>query len=28
MHRWLGSLRIYDVAIHEDGRPVDRGDGS
>jgi 3-hydroxyacyl-[acyl-carrier-protein] dehydratase len=28
MHRWLDSLRIYDVAIHEDGRPVDRGDGS
>jgi 3-hydroxyacyl-[acyl-carrier-protein] dehydratase len=27
MHRWLDSLRIYDVAINEDGRPVERGTG-
>jgi 3-hydroxyacyl-[acyl-carrier-protein] dehydratase len=27
MHRWLDSLRIYDVALHEARRPGDRGDG-
>lgn len=27
MHEWLDNLRIYDVAIHEDGRRVERGSG-
>jgi 3-hydroxyacyl-[acyl-carrier-protein] dehydratase len=27
MHQWLDNLRIYDVAVHEDGRPVERGTG-
>ena len=27
MHHWLDSLRIYDVAINEDGSPVLRGSG-
>jgi 3-hydroxyacyl-[acyl-carrier-protein] dehydratase len=28
MHRWLDSLRIYDVAVNEDGSPVVRGTGT
>ena len=27
MHRWLDSLRIYDVAVNVDGTPVARGTG-
>lgn len=27
MHSWLDNLRIYDVAIHPDGTPVERGTG-
>ena len=27
MHRWLDGLRIYDVAVNEDGTPVARGTG-
>jgi 3-hydroxyacyl-[acyl-carrier-protein] dehydratase len=27
MHRWLDSLRIYDVAVNVDGAPVARGTG-
>ena len=27
MHRWLDSLRIYDVAVNADGAPVARGTG-
>lgn len=27
MHHWLDSLRIYDVAVNEDGSPVCRGTG-
>jgi 3-hydroxyacyl-[acyl-carrier-protein] dehydratase len=27
MMRWLDALRIFDVAVHEDGTPVKRGSG-
>lgn len=27
MHRWLDNLRIYDVAINQDGTRVERGSG-
>jgi hypothetical protein len=27
MMRWLDSLRIFDVAVNEDGSPVTRGSG-
>jgi hypothetical protein len=27
MMRWLDSLRIFDVAVNEDGTPVTRGSG-
>ena len=27
MHRWLDGLRIYDVAVKQDGTPVARGTG-